>query len=149
MRRTTTETVEATLTRLIKAMDSRTPVTITYLKEVKDEDGRPVVGEDGLRTGELEETVRTIEIYDFVVTLAGYITIKAMDRETGESRTFRLDRITTYTVHRSATYAVARDDVERDEKPDAAPTLCRPRMETVADLDDVDPVTALAYALAA
>lgn len=131
MHHTIRETTEQTLTRLIKAMDAGAPVTITYTK------------------ADTSQTIRTIEIYDFTVTLAGDITIKAMDRETGEQRTFRLDRLATYTVHRSATYCVTRDDAEQDEKPDAAPTLCRPRMETVADLNDTDPVTALAYALAA
>lgn len=140
MHHTTRETTEATLTRLITAMDRRQPVTITYLKEQRDETtGRP--------TGELEETVRTVEVFDFVVTQAGDILVKAMDRGTGEARGFRLDRITAYTVHRGATYAVPRD--EQDDKPAAAPTLCRPRLETVADLDDTDPVRLLAFALAA
>jgi predicted DNA-binding transcriptional regulator YafY len=126
------ETTEQTLTRLITAMDRRTPVTITYIK------------------ADDTTTVRTIEIYDFLVTQAGDIVIKAMDRETGESRTFRLDRVTAYTVHRSATYAVIRDEPQ-DEKSAAAPTLCQPRMDTVADLDvaGTSPVDLLAFALAA
>ncbi|NUO42412.1 MAG: WYL domain-containing protein [Streptomyces sp.] len=89
MRHTNRETTTQTLTRLIKALDAKHPVTITYVKA------------DGA------ETIRTIEIYDIVVTAAGDIVLKAMDRETGESRTFRLDRLTAYTVHRSA-YTVAR-----------------------------------------
>jgi predicted DNA-binding transcriptional regulator YafY len=84
MRHTKNETSTTTLTRLITALDKTQPVTITYIKA------------DG------SETIRTIEIYDITVSQAGDILIKAMDRETGESRTFRLDRIQAYTVHRTA-----------------------------------------------
>lgn len=89
MKNTTTETQAQTLTRLLAAADRQHPVTITYTKA------------DGT------ETLRTIEIYDTRTTKAGDIILKAMDRETGESRTFRLDRIKAYTVHRTA-YTVAR-----------------------------------------
>ncbi|WP_097921729.1 WYL domain-containing protein [Streptomyces sp. wa1063] len=99
MKNTTTETQAQTLTRLLAAADRQHPVTITYLKEEKDETGR--------KTGRLVETVRTIEVYDVRTTKAGNVTLRAMDRETGESRTFRLDRIQAYTVHRTA-YTVAR-----------------------------------------
>lgn len=99
MRHTANETTTQTLTRLIKAADRQHPVTLAYLKEEKDDAGR--------KTGRLVETVRTVEIYDFTVTTAGDIVIKAMDRSTGESRSFRLDRIRTYSVHRTA-YLVAR-----------------------------------------
>lgn len=99
MRRTANETTTQTLTRLIKATDRQHPVTLAYLKEEKDDAGR--------KTGRLVETVRTVEIYDFTVTAAGDIVIKAMDRSTGESRSFRLDRIRTYSIHRTR-YLVAR-----------------------------------------
>ncbi|MEV0015431.1 WYL domain-containing protein [Streptomyces tendae] len=96
MRHTNRETSTTTLTRLIKALDAKHPVTITYVKA------------DGTTT------VRTIELYDVVVSAAGDILLKAMDRETGESRSFRLDRIESYSVHRSA-YVVARPAA--DDKP--------------------------------
>lgn len=99
MRHTKNETTTQTLTRLIKATDRQHPVTLAYLKEEKDDAGR--------KTGRLVETVRTVEIYDFTVTAAGDIVIKAMDRSTGESRSFRLDRIRTYSIHRTR-YLVAR-----------------------------------------
>lgn len=89
MRHTANETSTQTLTRLIKALDRRQPVTITYIKA--DE----------------TTTVRTIELYDITISAAGDILLKAMDRETGEARTFRLDRLVSYTVHRTA-YVVAR-----------------------------------------
>lgn len=93
MRHTKNETTTQTLTRLIKAADRQHPITITYLKEEKDENGK--------KTGQLVETVRTIEIQDFVISQAGDTLIKALDRETGEMRTWRLDRIQAYTVHRT------------------------------------------------
>ena len=59
------------------------PVTITYTRE------------DG------SETVRTIEAYEIRETRAGNVIVKTMDRETGQARSWRLDRIQSYTVHRS------------------------------------------------
>jgi predicted DNA-binding transcriptional regulator YafY len=83
MRHTNRETSTQTLTRLITALDKQQPVTITYVKA------------DGTTT------VRTIEIFDVIVSAAGDIVLKAMDRETGEARSFRLDRIVSYTTHRT------------------------------------------------
>jgi len=129
MRHTANETTTATLTRLIKALDAKHPVTITYTK------------------ADDTETIRTIEIYDITISAAGDILLKAMDRETGESRTFRLDRLISYTVHRSA-YVVAR--IAADDKPARAAH----GLATVTVLYPVDcPATArvdiLADALAA
>lgn len=90
MRHTKNETSTTTLTRLIKALERRQPVTITYTKA------------DGT------ETIRTIEIQDFVISQAGDILAKALDRETGEMRTWRLDRIQAYTIHRT-TYTIPSD----------------------------------------
>ena len=84
MRHTANETSTQTLTRLITALDKQQPVTITYIKA------------DGT------ETIRTIEIHDVIVTNAGDIVLRAADRDTQEMRSFRLDRIQTYTVHRTA-----------------------------------------------
>ena len=91
MRRTANETSTQTLTRLIKALDAKRPVSITYVRA------------DGTTT------VRTIEIFDIVVSAVGDILIKAMDRETGEARSFRVDadRLISYTVHRTS-YLVER-----------------------------------------
>ncbi|MGW2113774.1 WYL domain-containing protein [Streptomyces zhihengii] len=96
MRHTANETSTKTLTRLITALDNHHPVTITYTK------------------ADDTQAIRTIEIYDITISQAGDILIKAMDRETGESRTFRLDRLISYTVHRTA-YTVARPAA--DDKP--------------------------------
>jgi predicted DNA-binding transcriptional regulator YafY len=89
MRHTKNETHTTTLTRLIKALDKRHPVTITYTKA------------DG------SETIRTVELYDIVVSAAGDILLKGMDRDSQEARSFRLDRLVSYTTHRTA-YTVAR-----------------------------------------
>ncbi|WP_370665417.1 WYL domain-containing protein [Streptomyces sp. IBSBF 2507] len=129
MRRTANETTTQTLTRLIKALDAKHPVTITYTKA------------DGT------ETIRTIEIYDVTVSAAGDILLKAMDRETGESRSFRLDRIEAYTVHRSA-YVVTRPAA--DDKPKARTTgLATVTVLYPVDCPAVARVQLLADALAA
>lgn len=101
MRKATNQT--KTLVDLMRAMDRQQPVTITALKEEKDEAGR--------KTGRLVETVRTIEIFDAAVSEVGDIRIIAMDRETGEQRSFRLDRILFYTIHRVA-FVVPREAEE-------------------------------------
>lgn len=98
MRHTKNETSTTTLTRLITALDKRQPVTITYIKA------------DGT------ETIRTIEIYDVIVSAAGDILLKAMDRETGETRSFRLNRIVSYTTHRTA-YLIERPTADEDRRP--------------------------------
>lgn len=84
MRHTKNETSTQTLTRLITALDKQQPVTITYIKA------------DGT------QTIRTIEIHDVIVTNAGDIVLRAADRDTQELRSFRTDRIVSYTVHRTA-----------------------------------------------
>ena len=139
MRHTKNETTTHTLTRLITALDKQQPVTITALKEEKDDKGK--------KTGRLVPTVRTIEIYDFYVSDAGNILIVAMDRQSGERREFRLDRLISYTIHRTS-YRIAR--------PVAAEPKKRPGtgLATVTVLYPVDcPITTrvalLADALAA
>lgn len=129
MRHTKNETSTTTLTRLIKALDAKHPVTITYIKA------------DGT------ETIRTIEIADIIVTAAGDIVLRAMDRDTAEMRSFRIDRLVSYTVHRTA-YVV--------ERPAAAEPKTRTThgLATVTALYPVDlPIAArvelLADALAA
>ena len=61
----------------------------------------------GILKADGSETIRTIEIYDIQVSGAGDILLKVMDRQSGEKRTFRIDRIQAYTIHRSA-YTVER-----------------------------------------
>jgi hypothetical protein len=78
------EISDDTAARLHTAVRKARPVTITYTKA------------DG--TG----TVRTIEPHSLRATRAGDVTVKAADRDSGEMRTFRVDRISAYTVHRTA-----------------------------------------------
>jgi predicted DNA-binding transcriptional regulator YafY len=99
MKLTKNQTEQTTLTAMYRAADRHHPVTITTWKEEKDDTGR--------KTGRMVQTIRTIEIYDIVTTKAGNVILKAMDRESGESRTFRLDRLISYTTHRTA-YVVPR-----------------------------------------
>lgn len=89
MRHTKNETTTHTLTRLITALDKQQPITITYIK------------------ADDTTTIRTIELFDIVISNAGDILLKAMDRETGEARSFRIDRLVAYTIHRTE-YTVAR-----------------------------------------
>src|SRR5690606_13891162 len=138
MRHTANETTTHTLTRLIKSLDNQHPVTITYLKEDKDDTGR--------KTGHLVETVRTVEIYDLVVTNAGDILIKAMDRTTGEARSFRLDRLVSYTVHRTE-YTVDRPDA--DDQPASTVGLATVTVLYPVDYPIAQRIDLLASALAA
>jgi predicted DNA-binding transcriptional regulator YafY len=102
MRTTASETETDTTLRLMTAMDRHHPVTITYLKANGD------------------ETIRTIETYAIEVSNAGDILLKVMDRQSGEKRTFRLDRIQAYTVHRSS-YTVP---LPADAKPTTPKAFC-------------------------
>lgn len=139
MRHAANETTTQTLTRLIKALDTQHPVTVSYLKEEKDDAGR--------KTGRLVETVRTIEIYDVVVSAAGDILLKAMDRETGEARSFRVDRLVAYTVHRTE-YTVARPAAD-DSKPARTQGLATVTVLYPVDCPALARVQLLADALAA
>lgn len=65
-----------------RAVKLRLPVTVDY------------VAEDGTHS------VRTLEPYEVRVTKGDQVVIVAMCRMRLERRTFRLDRVTHYTVHR-------------------------------------------------
>lgn len=88
MRYTKRESEQQTTTRLIRAWDRRQPITLTYVK------------------ADNTETIRTIEILDITTTKAGNVLIKALDRQSGELRSWRIDRIVAYTVHTGASYQV-------------------------------------------
>lgn len=103
MKLTKNQTSARTLADLYRAMGRQHPVTITYTKA------------DG------SETIRTIEIYDIRTTSKGFVTVKVMDRETGKSRCFRVDRLVAYTIHRTA-YLVARETPATTRPAVAAPT---------------------------
>jgi hypothetical protein len=92
MRLTAKQATAKTLADLYRSIDRQQVVTLTFDKEEKNDAGR--------KTGRLVEDVRSVEPYDIQTTLAGDIVIKAMDRQTGESRTIRLDRVHAYTLHR-------------------------------------------------
>jgi predicted DNA-binding transcriptional regulator YafY len=116
MKLTAKQDTTKTLADLYRALDRKHVVTLTFDKEEKDDTGK--------KTGQLVEDVRSVEPYDIQTTLAGDIVIKAMDRQTGESRTIRLDRVHAYTLHRSpfvievpeATTPAGRGIVVRSEK---------------------------------
>lgn len=85
----TVKDAEAFVRRVSKAIERKQPMTITYLK----------VNEDS-PTG-YEVTVRTIEPYEISVSKSGDPLLRALDRDTGSPRTWRMDRILFYSVHRS------------------------------------------------
>lgn len=72
-----------TASKLHRAVRKQFPVTVTYV------------------TAEGEETVRTIEPRSLKLTRTGAVIVKALDRKSGEHRSFRLDRVLAYTVHRT------------------------------------------------
>ncbi|MBM9510042.1 WYL domain-containing protein [Actinacidiphila acididurans] len=106
MKATARQTSLKTTTDLVRAMDNRRPVTITYTKQ------------DGT------ETVRTVETFEIRTTKQGAVILRAMDRQSGEARTFTVSSIRAYTVH-SGTYQVELPDTE---------TPARPAPRTVAAL---------------
>jgi predicted DNA-binding transcriptional regulator YafY len=98
MRITAQQTRTRTIADLIRAMDRKHAVTITYLK-----------------AGETEPTIRTIEVHDLRTSAAkvdgltvteGDIMVIAMCRLRGEEREFAVGRILIYTLHRIANVMV-------------------------------------------
>lgn len=77
------EIADVTATKLHRAVRREHPVTVTYTK------------------ADSEETVRTLEPTSLATTKAGDVIVKAVDRKSGKARSFRLDRISAYTVHRT------------------------------------------------
>jgi predicted DNA-binding transcriptional regulator YafY len=71
------------LADLVSAAEAGRAVKIRYIRE------------DG------QVSRRSIEITAIRVTLAGDFLIEAMDRRDGDKTSFRLDRITNYTLHRA------------------------------------------------
>ncbi|MFJ6784543.1 WYL domain-containing protein [Streptomyces yangpuensis] len=82
MKITAGQTTTRTLTDLIRAMDGQRATTITYVDSKGD------------------ESVRTIEIHNILTTSKGGIIVRAMCRTRGEMRSFTLEQIKAYTVHR-------------------------------------------------
>lgn len=73
-----------TLAHLIGAMDQRKAVTLRYV----DRDGKV--------------SRRAVELHSVEVTANGDVVVRGWCRRRGDVRTFRLDRITHYTLHRAA-----------------------------------------------
>ena len=82
MRITKNQPTTRTLADLYRAIDRAHAVTITY----RDDKG--------------EETIRTIEPHDIRTTKAGRIQVRAMCRLRGDARSFYVDAIVSYTLHR-------------------------------------------------
>jgi predicted DNA-binding transcriptional regulator YafY len=82
MKLTAKQTTTKTLADLYRAIDRQHAVTITYT----DADGT--------------ESIRTIEPHDIRTTKSGRIQVRAMCRLRGDARSFYIDQITAYTLHR-------------------------------------------------
>jgi predicted DNA-binding transcriptional regulator YafY len=106
MKFTARQTSEKTTADLERSMDQRRPVTITYTKQ------------DGT------ETLRTVEVYEVRTTKKGHLMLRAMDRQSGQARTFLIGAISAYTIHRGAFHL---------ERP-ATETPAQPAPRTVAAL---------------
>jgi predicted DNA-binding transcriptional regulator YafY len=85
-----------TMAHLVSAMDAQRAVTIRYMKA----------------NGEVSR--RAIEIHAVRVSAKGDVTIECFDRRSATRHTFRLDRITGYTLHRAGKLAAYRAPVVAD-----------------------------------
>jgi predicted DNA-binding transcriptional regulator YafY len=106
--------------RMVQAAKRHHPVTITYTRQ------------DGTTT------VRTIEVYEFTRNKAGDRYVKAMVRTedpAGELRSFRLDRVTAITVHRTA-YKLTVPEPKSALRP-----VVRPVAEILREMHEGTPVT--------
>lgn len=112
-----------TASKLHRAVRKQFPVTVTYV------------------TAEGEETVRTIEPRSLKLTKTGAVIVKALDRKSGEHRSFRLDRVLAYTVHR--TRFTVRTESPAPSKTELAEAFKAPEMIRVdTDVYSTEPGTA-------
>lgn len=81
--------------RIDRAIRLEQPVTLTYRETKKDPDNPSRRLKD-----EFEITVRTIEPYSIEVSAKGDWYIRSLDRQTLKFRSWRFDRVLTYTPHR-------------------------------------------------
>ena len=81
--------------RIERAIRLEQPITFTYRETVKDPDNPKRRIQD-----EFEITVRTVEPYAVEQSAKGNWFIRSLDRQSGEFRSWRFDRILTYTPHR-------------------------------------------------
>ena len=82
MKHTHRQTTTKTLADLYRSIDRANAVTITY----RDENG--------------DETIRTVEPWDLRTTKNGRIQLRAGCRLRGDARSFYVDSIVSYTLHR-------------------------------------------------
>lgn len=82
MKLTAKQSTTKTLADLYRSIDRQTVVTITY----RDADGT--------------ESIRTVEPWDLRTTKSGRIQLRAGCRLRGDARSFYVDSIVSYTLHR-------------------------------------------------
>lgn len=82
-----------TATALVTAVRGRRFALLVDLYRAVDTGARLVIG---YRKADGSESVRAITPHRLDVTTAGDITVRAADAQSGEDRTFRVDRITSH-----------------------------------------------------
>jgi len=103
MIRTTSAQTALTQSRLEKAIKREQPVTLSYLEEEKDaETGKRTGRKDEAGNKILVETVRTVEPTEIRETKDGNLIVRAADRKDGKVKSWRIDRIAAYTIHRTS-----------------------------------------------
>jgi len=86
-----------TLTKIEKALDNGRPVRIAYVKP------------DG------ERSQRTLEVYEIKISKAGDVYVRALDKNKGASRSFRIDRIVSATIQRGRVSMLTRMRVKEGQ----------------------------------
>src|SRR5690242_3476956 len=81
--------------RVLRAIRLEQPITFTYREQKKDPDNPK-----RRLNGECEITTRTIEPYDIAVSQKCDMFIRSLDRDTGDCRSWRFDRVLMYTPQR-------------------------------------------------
>jgi hypothetical protein len=124
MKRTASQTTNTTLAAFDRAISHRHPVTVTYLLPEKRRvfavkaNGTTTVRT--VTTGRFTEWVLTIEPHSVHTSSAGNLLVTGLDRTTDDYVSLRVDRIATYTRHRTTFTA---DHAPAEETQDPAPTL--------------------------
>lgn len=86
--------IENMARRINRAIRRKEPLTLTYVKD----------------TGEL--VIRTVEPWVVVESATGNYYMRTMDRKRNDVRSYRLDRIIMYSVHRTKRALPNKYDVE-------------------------------------
>jgi predicted DNA-binding transcriptional regulator YafY len=83
--------------RVARAIRLKQPITFTYLETKKDPQNANRRMKD-----QFEVTIRTVEPFgEILPNVDGKLYFRSLDRDTEEYRSWRLDRVITYSTHHS------------------------------------------------